>query len=73
MHYFFVFATRFSNQKVIVQQLQDDPLLIVGRPVSIRVYVLITSIAPLRAYVHNEGFVHHRQGAENNFRKVYFL
>lgn len=63
---------RLSNQKVVVQQLQDNPLLVLNQPVSVRVYVLLTSIAPLRAYVHNEGLVFHRHGPENNFRKVSF-
>lgn len=56
-----------------MQQLQDNPLLISNRIVSVRVYILITSIAPLRAYVHNEGLVFHRLSAEKNFKKVSFI
>ncbi|XP_075751842.1 cadherin-like and PC-esterase domain-containing protein 1 [Rhipicephalus microplus] len=46
-----------STRRAVVQQALSAPLLVHGQPVSLRVFVLITSLSPLRAYVHTEGMV----------------
>lgn len=54
----------------VVQQFVPNALLAFGQPVNLRLYVLITSIAPLRAYVHQEGLVYHRHDEDKNYKKV---
>ncbi|KAH8020304.1 hypothetical protein HPB51_000274 [Rhipicephalus microplus] len=46
-----------STRRAVVHQALSAPLLVHGQPVSLRVFVLITSLSPLRAYVHTEGMV----------------
>ncbi|KAL1453476.1 hypothetical protein MTO96_043798, partial [Rhipicephalus appendiculatus] len=46
-----------STRRAVIQQALSAPLLVHGQPVSLRVFVLITSLSPLRAYVHTEGMV----------------
>lgn len=41
--------------KGILQQYIDKPLLITGRKFDIRLYVLVTSISPLKIYIHQSG------------------
>jgi hypothetical protein len=53
-----------------VQQFLPNQLHILGFPVSVQLFVLVTSIAPLRAYLYGEGIVSFRHGEENNYRKV---
>ena len=43
------------DQTVVVQRYIDDPRLIDGRKFHLRIYTLITSVAPLRAYVYRQG------------------
>ncbi|GAB6029952.1 cadherin-like and PC-esterase domain containing 1 [Chamberlinius hualienensis] len=59
-----------SLHPVIVQQLFPNPLLIFGSPLSVRVYVLVTSVLPLRAHLFNEGLVHFRYDTPAGFKKV---
>jgi tetratricopeptide (TPR) repeat protein len=42
---------------VVVQRYVDRPYLIDGRKGHLRIYALITSVQPLRAYVYDEGIV----------------
>ncbi|KAG0415255.1 hypothetical protein HPB47_007588, partial [Ixodes persulcatus] len=46
-----------STKRAVVQQALPSPLLVHGQPVNVRVFVLVTSLSPLRAYVHAEGMV----------------
>ncbi|CAN7989448.1 unnamed protein product, partial [Ixodes hexagonus] len=46
-----------STKRAVVQQALPSPLLVYGQPVNVRVFVLVTSLFPLRAYVHTEGMV----------------
>ncbi|KAM7309234.1 cadherin-like and PC-esterase domain-containing protein 1 [Ixodes scapularis] len=48
---------RASTKRAVVQQALPSPLLVHGQPVNVRVFVLVTSLSPLRAYVHAEGMV----------------
>lgn len=60
----------FATKKAIVQQFVANPLHAFGQPVNLRFYLIITSIAPLRAYVHSKGLVYHRHDDQKNFKKV---
>ena len=46
-----------ADANVIVQQYVDRPRLIAGRKFTLRCYVLLTSLDPLVAYLHEDGFV----------------
>ena len=43
--------------RVIVQRYVDNPFLIGGRKFHLRLYLVITSLVPLRALLHREGLV----------------
>ena len=61
---------RVSHRPAVVQQYKDNPLLLHGSPFSLRVYVIVTSVSPLRAYIHSEGIVQQRYGQQRHFQKV---
>lgn len=44
------------NSQYLISRYIDNPLLIGGRKFDIRLFVLVTSFRPLRAYLYNEGF-----------------
>ncbi|KAH9246688.1 hypothetical protein BASA81_015737 [Batrachochytrium salamandrivorans] len=46
-----------SGKSVVIQPFLDNPLLVKKRKVDLRVYVLVTSAFPVRAYVHSRGLV----------------
>jgi len=50
-------AGALDREDVIVQRYLERPLLIDGRKSHLRIYALITSAEPLRAYVYSEGIV----------------
>lgn len=60
----------FSRRRAVAQQLVSNPFTVFGQPVSIRLYVLVTSLLPLRAYVHSQGIVYHRYNESKNFKKI---
>ena len=41
----------------VVQPLLADPFLVDGKKFDFRTYVLVTSVAPLRAYIYKEGLI----------------
>ncbi|GFT80160.1 cadherin-like and PC-esterase domain-containing protein 1, partial [Nephila pilipes] len=59
----------FSRRRAVAQQMVNNPFTVFGQPVSIRLYVLVTSMLPLRAYVHSQGIVYHRYNESKNFKK----
>jgi Flp pilus assembly protein TadD len=50
-------APALARDDVVVQRYLDRPYLIDGRKGHCRIYCLVTSAAPLRAYVYSEGIV----------------
>lgn len=60
----------FVSKKGIVQQLLPNPLLVYGQPVNLQLYLLVTSIEPLRVFVHSKGLVYHRSSNQSDFLKV---
>jgi len=63
----------YSSKRGVIQQYISNPLHVFGQPVNLRVYVIVTSIAPLRAYVHNEGLVFHRYEQDKNYKRVKYI
>lgn len=63
-----MFATRHG----IIQQLVSSPLLVYGQPVNLQFFLLVTSIEPLRVFVHSKGLVYHRSSSNQtcDFQKV---
>ncbi|XP_070558831.1 cadherin-like and PC-esterase domain-containing protein 1 [Ptychodera flava] len=59
----------YQTKKAVVQQYFANPLLIFGMPFNVRAYVLVTSVSPLRAFIHSEGLVHYRLD-QRSFKKV---
>ncbi|CAG2162722.1 unnamed protein product [Oppiella nova] len=60
----------YNVKRGVIQQYIANPLLVFGQPVSLRLYVIVTSMAPLRAYVHSEGLVFHRYEENRNYKKI---
>lgn len=60
----------YQTKRAVIQQFVPNILTVFGHPISARLYVLVTSLLPLRAYVHSEGLVHHRYDHHKNFRKI---
>lgn len=60
----------YNSKRGVIQQYVNNPLLVFGQPVNLRIFVMVTSMAPLRAYVHNEGLVFHRYEEDKNYKKV---
>lgn len=56
---FFSLSPILSRGKGIVLQALNRPLAVKGQPIILRVFVLVTSLAPLRVYVHRRETVFH--------------
>ena len=50
-------AVKAQWKAMVVQPLLKNPLLVQGRKMDLRCYVLITSVHPLRAYFYRSGLV----------------
>ena len=59
-----------GGQRLVVQQYQDHPRLLFGMPFSVTTFVLVTSLTPLRAYMHSQGIVQYRYDYQKHFKKV---
>ncbi len=44
-----------KSENMVVQEYLQNPYLIDGLKFDMRIYVLITSVKPLRVYIYNEG------------------
>ena len=44
-----------TEERLLVQEYVDKPLLLDGRKFDIRLYVLVTSFDPLRCHVYEQG------------------
>eukprot|EP01065_Artemidia_motanka_P033153 TRINITY_DN40114_c0_g1_i1.p1 TRINITY_DN40114_c0_g1~~TRINITY_DN40114_c0_g1_i1.p1 ORF type:complete len:407 (+),score=148.53 TRINITY_DN40114_c0_g1_i1:56-1276(+) len=45
-----------AKDQFIISRYIEDPMLIGGKKFDLRLYVLVTSFRPLRAFIHREGF-----------------
>lgn len=53
----------FSKAKrAVLQSYLDDPLLIDDKKWDMRIYIAVTSVLPIRAYMHRQGFVRFASG-----------
>ena len=68
--YCITFRLVTGGQRLVVQQYQDHPRLLFGMPFSVTTFVLVTSLTPLRAYMHSQGIVQYRYDYQKNFKKV---
>jgi len=50
------FQSLAMKEAYVISRYLDDPLLIGGKKFDMRMYVLVTSYRPLKAYLYNQGF-----------------
>lgn len=70
--YVCVLFFRFQQHSGIIQQYFSNQLFISEKPFSVRVFILVTSMSPLRAYMYNEGIVYFRTSQQKSHHRVCF-
>jgi len=68
----FLKILRFQQHSGIIQQYFSNQLFISHKPFSVRVFVLVTSMSPLRAYMYKEGIVYFRTSQQKSHHRVCF-
>ncbi len=58
-----------AAETYVVQRYADAPLLVGGKKFDVRIYVLVTSYAPLVVYLHREGFARFTSSRDNRSLK----
>ncbi|XP_064476026.1 cadherin-like and PC-esterase domain-containing protein 1 isoform X2 [Ornithodoros turicata] len=48
------------HRRAVAQEAVNNPFVVQGRTLSARVFLLLTSLTPLRAFVHRRGLVFHK-------------
>ncbi|XP_065890316.1 cadherin-like and PC-esterase domain-containing protein 1 isoform X2 [Dysidea avara] len=66
----YIESRRFHQQGGVIQQYFHNQLFIVDKPFSVRAYVLITSMSPLRVYMYNEGIVYFRTNKHKSHHRL---
>ncbi|XP_014671086.1 PREDICTED: cadherin-like and PC-esterase domain-containing protein 1 [Priapulus caudatus] len=59
-----------GDRKVVLEQYFSKPLLVFGKPVSVRAYALVTGLQPLRVFLHSGGLAFFRYDYTKSFHKI---
>lgn len=66
----YAICLRFQQHSGIIQYYFSNQLFISDKPFSMRVFILVTSMSPLRAYMYNEGVVYFRTSQRKSHHRV---
>ena len=59
-----------NNEKCVISKYISNPLLVNNHKFDLRIYVLVTSVDPLRIYIYNEGIARFAAHPYNNSKNV---